>query len=798
MKKALISLLLIAAVLSGAVATTLAWYANGQMLEFGFRGSVVTQYFARGTGTKEDPYILNEAIHVYNLSWLQYMGILNSETNEAGQIKQQYFEVEADIDMTGWIIPPIGTQEHPFVGNFNGGAHTITGATISNIMGQGEIENRPLSVTDLGQSASIVGFFGVVGDMTGTLDLSDDSKETAVANKVNAVYNLLLDGITVRTETNESLIGLLAGYVNGSVSHVGVDNARIEIGENVAPLQLENFDALAALQAVSLYSLIGAYDLGNVVWEQLPSGSNTGLTGGAGESGFGDSINMVDLSKRLTYMGTEILKNGKTYPLAVSAGTLMNYALSSDISAIPDGSFLPLNVDTATMFADEDKTTYGENLKTTAWYHEAGRNEEKINSSNTGYIVGAGRDSSAWIIPRTYYLSTTKDYGGIYKSVGTSGNESQTFSRANFDILTIDKDGKTWIIKDATNANSTTYLHTQYASAEKDAASFRRFSDVITGFSEKMDGSNLVHGFRFNANATRGLSLVSAENGKQTFAEITNDHTVSLYGQSYPEYALAKGAVNFTLKSEGYITAVAGTYKQKSDSTDDHTLFSLYQVERSADKKQIISTVEINKIYVQYGADGKILKDKIKYNDVSGEVDAEAYVLAYDAEKMNKMTEKFAAYYFEIPVAAGDYVIGANMNDDAGAYLLYLDIGANGDEFQVGGGGTTPTEPAHRIEGVNFVDAETIEKVTDSNGDATWPIQNYSMVTYRITIADSAYDQESHSATHTGMDAEFRRAADGSMEYGINNTGQFAIVQHTDDAGLVATVTVPPARKREE
>ena len=65
-----------------------------------------------------------------------------------------------------------------------------------------------------------------------------------------------------------------------------------------------------------------------------------------------------------------------------------------------------------------------------------------------------------------------------------------------------------------------------------------------------------------------------------------------------------------------------------------------------------------------------------------------------------------AIYYLEIPVNEGEYALGSS-STGAGAYLLYLDIGANGTDG--GGSGEKP----YTMETVDFVNTDTI--VLDAN-----------------------------------------------------------------------------------
>ncbi len=316
-KKLIASLALVLILFVSVSAATLAWLSIGSHTEkpTNVSGSVLGGFFESGVGTKDSPYIITQPIHVYNLAWLQYLGEFNQseQINENGkrEITPTYFKIgdsvpQSGIDMQGLVIPPIGTKEYPFFGNFNGNGKLIHNFTVSNNLGgDGGIQRRPSQVTTLEgvevtdeRNAAIVGFFGVVGEFEGadfTLvngGLDPDDGTTIV----NSIYDLVLDNFTVRTENDESIIGLLAGYVNGTISNVGIGLGNISISNNVVPLQISSLNGDTtqdALKAISLFSLVGACDT-EVIWAGLPTDS-LGDGGQGDSSGWGGSIGIDKL-----------------------------------------------------------------------------------------------------------------------------------------------------------------------------------------------------------------------------------------------------------------------------------------------------------------------------------------------------------------------------------------------------------------------------------------------------------------------------------------------------------------------
>ena len=289
----LYALLLLLAFLGSFVSASLAWLSRVTSFSAGedFSASSIAEYFAGGNGDVNTPYLIADKSHLYNLAWLQYMGIFNQDANGDGYLdKQFHFKMIADVDMSGLIIPPIGTEENPFYGSFLGAGYMISNATVSNYVSsdrEGGITLMPPSVSaenfdrtitegETSKTASIVGFFGVIGHLDGVEGglLLTDTQKTA-----NGVTNFFLNDLTVRSDTDETLAGLLAGYVNADVSNVGIASSEIRLEAGVAPLALSGLDMLGM---VSEFSLIGAYEGENVKWVELPSGAGGGVSDGTG------------------------------------------------------------------------------------------------------------------------------------------------------------------------------------------------------------------------------------------------------------------------------------------------------------------------------------------------------------------------------------------------------------------------------------------------------------------------------------------------------------------------------------
>ena len=234
--------------------STFAWFAYVPTLEFGTGSGKInvgagseTSYYESGSGDSiDDPYIISNRNHLYNLAWLQYMGMYNKPN-----IQQKYFKLKNDIDMSGITLPPIGTDEYPFLGHFDGNNKVVSNLVVSNddpLQTNSDFGMTKPTSTNLQstEQPEIVGFFGVVGQSPVIDDLTYTSS-------IVSVTDVTLNNITVRSKTDNTLIGLAVGYVDGTLSGVKID------GE--ATIDVDGQSTTAAIDSitdnVSDYGLVG-------------------------------------------------------------------------------------------------------------------------------------------------------------------------------------------------------------------------------------------------------------------------------------------------------------------------------------------------------------------------------------------------------------------------------------------------------------------------------------------------------------------------------------------------------------
>lgn len=295
--------------MGGTVFGTFAWFqATTHNDAYNMSGRSAGAYFAYGNGydttdPNPRPFGISTPRHLYNLAWLHYMGQFDD--------RQYYFELadsipDEGLDMTGYILPPIGTEDNPFVSNFNGNGKIIKNLTVATDESVlfSSTNKHPDSSQVSYTAPEIVGMFGVVGNLdgayTGTYDRS-----------TNKVYNLGITDFTIKTSTAKALVGVCAGYVDATISNVAVNDSAIDVGHSsTAAVDDENLTG-----NVSDYGVIGyatanyrksikeiQQDLYDI---SIVSGKEFNATESGDATGWGGSVNMTDLFNRLLVFKTD-------------------------------------------------------------------------------------------------------------------------------------------------------------------------------------------------------------------------------------------------------------------------------------------------------------------------------------------------------------------------------------------------------------------------------------------------------------------------------------------------------------
>ncbi|TVP95544.1 MAG: hypothetical protein EA374_03810 [Acholeplasmatales bacterium] len=178
--------------------TTFAWIDQSTRIPSDVIGKTRNAYFACGDGSAEFPFHIDRAVHFFNLSFLQNLGIFDDDIYHFKVSDCNGNRVEIDFNAPNVIdvfrtIQPIGTETHPFNGQFDGHTSVLKGYTVN------------------GYGFQDVGTFGFVGP---------DAK----------IYDLFLEAPTILshpdslidssgfTERNDGHINLATGYIVGYLS----------------------------------------------------------------------------------------------------------------------------------------------------------------------------------------------------------------------------------------------------------------------------------------------------------------------------------------------------------------------------------------------------------------------------------------------------------------------------------------------------------------------------------------------------------------------------------------------------
>lgn len=188
-------------------------------------------------------------------------------------------------------------------------------------------------------------------------------------------------------------------------------------------------------------------------------------------------------------------------------------------------------------------------------------------------------------------------------------------------------------------------------------------------------------------------------------AAISTDRLVtapraSIFGTEYTDYEFPEDSVDFNVIERGSISFFAGEYFDNNNA-----FFSLHQVYRyRADDPAVLAGTkkvndikyikEISEIY-KHATEGDSANYVYKFSDntysnvdgtytganslADGYSNTPVFRTSWITAPTGLSTNNSRIYFFEIPCNAGEYCLGS-VSGKTGAYLIYLDIAANGGE----------------------------------------------------------------------------------------------------------------------
>ena len=780
LKKVVLPIICLASITTFVVANSFAWFTESNKKTPTINGSTPTAYYKSGDGTKDNPYVIARPVHLYNFAWLQYMGTYN-KVDDDGTVKQTYFKIDDDLatdsngnkvlDMKGYALPPLGTEDNPFVGDFDGNGAIITNLTISNKYG--DYSRTPSSVTSTNFDVpQVIGLFGVIG-------ATDTSKAYEYSSTTDAlVHDVYAENLTIKNDTSsnkQTLAGLLAGYVNAPMLNCGVGLGTFDLASDTKSLGTYNG---TTLKGVSDYALVGSYNSENFSWS-IPDGG-----GGGQGNDWGGSIDISSFAKRITYIKKQICgelnpagsstNNTKTYTSDIYNVSLYERAVSSDsykfdfdwftfddsiagktnsYISFQEGTYLPLNINlTTSTIKDEQGNDYSDSTSPQLGSFYDGKNAESVLSTNTGYIVGYKSSTNAYPRIQKQKSEASASSLGIRYSIATQIkgvneiDDSKMFDSSNFALYMYDtNEGKTKRIEDDDNKTNNESFNKSKIETTYSSSKFSKYSLVKSEFISMLKSSS-TNARTLGKLLLEGIRIYNLNNYEFSENRYTaSNNTVSLNGNVKSTYQFQNGGFNFTVSKPGIITMILGTYASNSSL---HSGIDLYQVTRDS-SNNITSCDENTRIKQIYtSSDGK----EISYNSKSGN----ATNLSIDLDAAAKTTGVLSAncaYYFEIPVTAGDYFLSKIKREDSSSsnlpYILYLDIGANAGDSGDEDDDTSPWP----IDFVYFDSNKTLVKIsTDKDSSGNYIYKN-SEALFQI------------NETASGIIKFKRKDGDGSVVY---------------------------------
>lgn len=757
-KIALWTTLVIAFIFSGLTVSA-AWFkANRSTVSADVTGSVVEEYFHCGNGTASDPYVITRPIHYYHLvEFYQRKTPLNATVNSSAITNNfgsdyLYFQVGFDFDDDGTLevyryndqgitdeskdttlnmayysgenaLMPIGTDEVPFIGSFDGGKTSDGGIIISNL-------NIRCSETIPGgtRSTSDVGVFGYVADSDG------EGGNSIIKNAYFDGLNIDLTGVAsgsdtastetsvshVETHSEEANVGYIVGHLH---NYTNYDSSGPTNASPIFDVYVNNAKVQGGAGVKCGYGYVGKVD----TIDGKGAGSVEAEIGGTGQGNqWGGSINMKALDERLynyfntasniktdnpasshptpqanTRNITTITKNKtissyghwhRYYTDDYVKITAAIYKGSNSNDVVPSGNSNLDNdsLNVATVYRLEnggtknmsDSTTSGSGIKTISLpgtaipliVDEKSKGYATL-AKNTGYIVGGSAGTSTFYSAKATIRIGSNPLIRIGNSISSSGDTSATFVDSQLEILTNSQVsyassgyGRISDSRNRGNNNLSSAMSTAFPNRTIDSSRLKKYIDSRDKLEDILSGSELVHGLHFTEAA------ISLSNYTQIDTAYLNENT-------YTNYRMPDSCIDFHLKKTGYINFFAGSYQGGATIATD-SFFSLNIINRTG--STLTSTKEISEIYANTNSATKAEYPHVyKYTDGTYGVgsDSVSYTLGsleFDMQYLwNQPPVDHALYYFEIPVNKGEFAMGNHAGKKTGGYLMYLDIGAS-------------------------------------------------------------------------------------------------------------------------
>lgn len=345
-----------------AVGNAFAWFFDKKKSEFLLSGSSAGAYFESGDGSEEKPFVIANSTHMRNLAVLQNTGRF---VDENGNPKKYYFEIKksltAPLNMGNIWLPPIGNDEVPFIGEFNGNGKTIENLKVTTDKALLNKINYPTQASEEYVFSQAVGLFGNTGEESNIRNFILSNPHVVVGafnpNDPNNINKYNTEG----TKAVAKAVGIAVGHVAGKCSSIGV--RATDDGANTAD----------GVGSTTLDVRVAGYSTFNSILGELGQGVDSSVTGGGhvAGSGSGGSGNAFGATFDVDGMYDRLVNIETNKKSATPAWRLPNLGSSSKDS-ITLGALekLPFTVDSSL-------STYG-----------GADAREILANNNIGYLLG--------------------------------------------------------------------------------------------------------------------------------------------------------------------------------------------------------------------------------------------------------------------------------------------------------------------------------------------------------------------------------------------------------------------------
>lgn len=485
------------------------------------------------------------------------------------------------------------------------------------------------------------------------------------------IQDLYVDALEI--DANSSYVGYIAGYIEDATcfENVYVNDCTLDTTNSICEWGYFGYcDNAASLEQFVAQAISGEED----EW------------GGSFNSKTYTNL-LYKLDHSTTSETTNTVSGDGGYVVKKTASAKTDPNNNQVVYRLRDGSYVPLK------FTDDTHT--------------------QAALGNTGYLVGSNIGTGANASPKVSSYKMVNLQNALTNTRST--NMQTTYNASNIvytdsklEVMTYQNGWKR--IKDDHNAsnNSTNAAITSYTKTDLANFGFHKYIDSRNSLQEVLESSSFVHGIHFDNNAisTSNLLTVPANTIRVNGKRVTTT------------YQLPKGSIDFNLKEEGIINFFAGTYNSSNVSLN---FFSLYEVTRN-NSGNVTALTQIKKIYAASSGTGYIYQTGNSKPSGAGDLvfDVET-ILHGNAPVINMM------YYFEIPVNAGEYAMGV-AGSTQGAYMIYLDLGANGGQ------------ESNLVDDFHSIDyRDAIDTVEHSILLITYELSDEQTLSVSVSFSDNSY-----------------------------------------------------------